>query len=466
MSPKELAEEQSETIFENDNVKFIEILGYQAMEYYGSEYLNQSYKPNKGRGGNIFLVIDKKGDKNYQIYEPRYGQPQIEDFDGKIWDFGDVIKHHPDIALQVINLTASNTPYGILFKIKNGVEVDKWQLRDSDDCFGGLIYNQKNPTKSMIRLTFDESEFFGFFEFAEGDWDKRILEGLFGGRYGGYGLEIFDGDWVYYEWNEGYIIRNINDENEKLLEKILIQASPTILDLKDKDDEKYYSSIAEFLDDNFSREAENITDEYQEQLNEGADKKIKEYAISDIGDPFRNYGVLLKGDSYFTNYVTTTNILLSLYSITGIDKTSSIKELFEALGKDLDIHIGNYNEIGRESWDIDMEKWNDVVKTNLESILENIAENPEKYEGTRKYGEVLQTLNKMGYEIGKFYKLPYNKSDSFRIKDVNKETLRITLEHFIGNEGTVKSYSLEEFNNFLSSPELFEHLFRKLKKML
>jgi len=466
MSPKELAEEQSETIFENDNVKFIEILGYQAMEYYGSEYLNQYYRDKKSRGARVYLIIDKKGEKNYEIFEPKYGQPQIQDFDGELYDFGDVIKDHPNIALQVINLTASNTPYGILFKIKNGVEVDKWQLRDVDDCFSDLVFNGKNPAKSMIDLTFDESEFFGFFEFTEGDYDKGILESLFGGRYGGYGLEIFDSDWVYYEWKDGYMLQNINDENQKLLEKILIQASPTILNLKGKGDDEYYSSISKFLDDNFSRDVDNITSEYQEQLNEGADKRIKKYAISDIGDPFKNYGVFLKGNSYFTNYVTTANIILSLYSISGVDKTSSIKELFEQLGKSLDLNIGNYNEIGHESYDIDDEIWNDVVKTNLENILERIDANPEKYEGVRKYGEVLQTLNKMGYEIGKFYKLPYNKSDSFRIKDVNKENLRITLEHFIGDEGTVKSYSLEEFNNFLNSPELFEHLVRKLKKML
>jgi hypothetical protein len=111
-------------------------------------------------------------------------------------------------------------------------------------------------------------------------------------------------------------------------------------------------------------------------------------------------------------------------------------------------------------------KFQETVKESFDKILEEIFDDPEKYEGARKYDEVLQTLNKMGYEIGKFYKLPYNKSDSFRIRDVNKENLRITLDHFIGDEGTVKSYSLEEFNNFLNSPELFESLVRKLKKML
>ena len=60
MTPKELADEQSNIIFENDDVLFIEILGYQAMEYYGSESLNQDYKPNKGIGGDIYLIIDNK----------------------------------------------------------------------------------------------------------------------------------------------------------------------------------------------------------------------------------------------------------------------------------------------------------------------------------------------------------------------------------------------------------------------
>jgi hypothetical protein len=318
----------------------------------------------------------------------------------------------------------------------------------------------------MIELTFDESEFFGFFEFTEGDWDKRILESLFGGRYGGYGMEIFDNDWAYYEWKEGYIIQNINDENNKLLEEILIQASPTILDLKDKDSDKYYSSIAEFLSDNFGSEADNITNEYQEQLNEGADKKIKEYAISDIGDPFRSYGVILKGDRYFTNYVTTISVILSLYNITGVDKTSSITELFEALGKSLDLNIGSYNEIGREIWDIDEEKYNEVVKTNLENILVEIAENPEKYEGTRKYGEIIKTLNKMGYEKGRLYSLPYDNKKTFKIDGVNKENLRIILSYNDGKGFERRSYSLEEFSNFLNSPELFESLVRKLKKML
>jgi hypothetical protein len=317
----------------------------------------------------------------------------------------------------------------------------------------------------MIELSFDESEFFDFFEFTNGDWDKKILSSLFGGRYGGYGYEIYDSSWGYEEWKEGYILRNINNENQELLKKIITIASPSILSFKE-DEYKYYQSISKFLSDNFSRESGNITDNYLEQLNEGADKKIKNLAISELGDPFRNYGVIVKGNKYFRNYVTTVSILMSLYSLTGTDKNKSIKELFEKLGKSLDLNVGSYDEVGREAYEIDEESFNDVVKTNLEKVLEEIEENPEKYEGTRKYGEILQSLDKMGYEIGRYYSLPYDNKKNFRIDGINKENLRIILSYNDGKGFERRTYSLEEFNNFLQSPELFESLVKKLKKML
>ena len=466
MTPKELADEQSKVIFENDDVMFIEIYGYQAMEYYGSEYLNRTYKPNKLRGGDLYLVIDKKGDNNYQIFEPKYGNVEIEDFDGKMKEYYEIIKKYPNLEKILIDLITINTPYGMLLTIKNGVDVDRWRLRDVDDCFGSVVFNSKNPGKSMISLLFDESNFFGFFEFKDGDYDKGILESIFGSRYGGYyGYDIYDSDTIYYDWKEGYILRNINDENEQLLTKIVTIASPALLKFKDNQD-KYYESVSKFLDDNFSGVGEYMKDEYKDLLNNGADKRIKESAISDIGDPFRNYGVIVKGDKYFSNYVTTVNVLLALYGMTGVDKNASIKDLFGKLGKSLDLNIGNYNEVGRESYEIDEEKWNDVVKTNLEEILEYIEENPEQYEGTKKYGEVLQTLDKMGYNMGEQYPLPFDNKKRFRIEDVNKDNYRINLIHFDGIKGEKRSYSLEEFNNYLQSPELFESLVKKLKKML
>ena len=354
----------------------------------------------------------------------------------------------------------------MLLTIKNGIDVDRSRLRDVDDCFGRAVFNPKNPGKSMINLVFDESEFFGFFKFSEGDYDKGILESIFGSRYGGYyGYDIYDSYTIHYDWKEGYILRNINVENEQLLTKIVSIVSPSLLKFKDNQD-KYYENVSKFLDDNFSGEAENMKDEYKDLLNNGADEKIKNYAISDIGDPFRDYGVIVKGDKYFSNYVTTVNILLALYGMTGVDKNASIKDLFEKLGKSLNLNIGNYNEVGRESYEIDEEKWNDVVKTNLEEILEYIEENPEQFEGTKKYGEVLQAIDKMGYNMGEMYPLPFDNKKRFRIEDVNKDNNRINLIHFDGIKGERRSYSLEEFNNYLQSPELFESLVKKLKKML
>jgi hypothetical protein len=314
----------------------------------------------------------------------------------------------------------------------------------------------------MIELHFDESEFFEFFKFKNGSDDRNVLNYIFNGAYG---YEIYNDDWSYYEWKEGYILKMINDENEKLLNKIINYVSPDILQYQKNDTDKYFQNAADFLYDNFYSEISSIIDNLQEELNENSENSIKEAAIEDIGDPFNDFGIFVKGDTYFNTYMTTVTILLRLFELYG-EVNFTLPELFEKLGNDLNYRIGNYYEIGRDTYDFNQEKFQETVKESFDKILEEIFDDPEKYEGARKYDEVLQTLNKMGYEIGKFYKLPYNKSDSFRIRDVNKENLRITLDHFIGDEGTVKSYSLEEFNNFLNSPELFESLVRKLKKML
>jgi hypothetical protein len=462
MSPKELAEKQALTIFENDNVRFIELLGYNAMEYYGSEYLIHNYSAMKGRWGTLYLILDKKGDKNYQIFEPKYGKAEIINFEGHSVDFVDVLKNYPELTSEFIKIVGSETPYLALLQIKNGIEIDKYNLRDSDSCFGNIVFNKKRPEKSMIELHFDESEFFEFFKFKNGSDDRNVLNYIFNGAYG---YEIYNDDWSYYEWKEGYILKMINDENEKLLNKIINYVSPDILQYQKNDTDKYFQNAADFLYDNFYSEISSIIDNLQEELNENSENSIKEAAIEDIGDPFNDFGIFVKGDTYFNTYMTTVTILLRLFELYG-EVNFTLPELFEKLGNDLNYRIGNYYEIGRDTYDFNQEKFQETVKESFDKILEEIFDDPEKYEGARKYDEVLQTLNKMGYEIGKFYKLPYNKSDSFRIRDVNKENLRITLDHFIGDEGTVKSYSLEEFNNFLNSPELFESLVRKLKKML
>jgi hypothetical protein len=464
MSPKELAEKQALTIFENDNVRFIELLGYNAMEYYGSEYLIHNYSAMKGRWGTLYLILDKKGDKNYQIFEPKYGKAEIINFEGHYVDFVDVLKNYPELTSEFIKIVGSETPYLSLLQIKNGIELDEYNLRNADSCFGNIVFNKKRPEKSMIELHFDESEFFKFFKFNIGSEDRNVLNDIFNGDYG---YEIYNDDWSYFEWIEGYILNMINDENEKLLNKIINYVSPDILQYQKNDTDKYYQKAANLLYDNFYSKISSIIDNLQEELNENSENSIKEAAIEDIGDPFNNFGIFVKGDAYFNTYMTTVTILLRLFELYG-EVNFTLPELFEKLGNDLNYRIGNYYEIGRNTYDFNQEKFQETVKESFDKILEEIFDYPEKYEGTKEYYDIFRELSKLNYEIGEFYDLPNDNTKKFRIQSIDKETNKIKLNQINKTTGdaSLRNLTIDEFKNYLYTPELFEQIIRKVKKKL
>lgn len=461
MSPKEFAEKDSEKLFEDDEVLFIRTKGFPAIEYYGGDYLKTNYYPY--RRNTIYLIIGKGGKKSYVIFVPEYGRPSVQDYDGKFLDFSAIIKTYPQMETEVLELTGGDTAYGLLKLIKSGKKVDKWQLKDVDECMVGITFNEKNPGKSMIQLLFDESEYFGFFEFSEGDWDKNILDSVFGSRYSSY--NVIDSGYAYEEWKEGYLIGNLNNENYERLKDIIAFLSPEIAKMyKDGNEDSYRSSVSKFLDSNFEWFGEKLQEEYTDIRNEVAIERIKEEAIRDLADVFQLYGVI-RNKGVFTYYVSVVNVLLSLYSLVQ-DKTISIGELFKEIGKEMNLSVGHYHEIGFENYDWDDKRFNETVSDALDQIMEEIENEPEKFERFKEYGVILSKLDKLGYEIGKQYKLPTNESNSFRIEEIQKDNGKIILIHWDGRRGEKRSYTFEEFVNYLNSPELFENLIRKLKKLL
>jgi hypothetical protein len=219
MTPKELADKQSEIIFEDDKVLFIKVKGYDAMDYYASERLKGEY--NKfNRYGDIYLIVDKDGDNSYLINQVRNGGTDLIDFDGMRGNFTDVISDYPQLQSKLVEFIKPENAYEMLLLIKAGKKVDRWDLKSADECMVGIQYNDKNPGKSMIQLQFNEEEYFGFFDFNEKEWDTSILKSIFGGYYGG-SYNVIDNDYAYQDWKEGYLLGNLNDENYERLEILL-----------------------------------------------------------------------------------------------------------------------------------------------------------------------------------------------------------------------------------------------------
>jgi len=477
MTPKELADDHIDIIFEDDKVLFIKVYNRDAAEYYGSVYINNNYSYFRGETrshgrhrNDIYFIVNKddyNSDENIFIVVYQNSKYDIMDFDGKILDFSDVLTKYPQIKLEFVELVASDTPYGILTLIKSGKKVDKYDLNKADECLSNLKFNEKNPGKSMIELSFEIEEYFKLFDFQEGDWDRNILGDIFtrsNTYYGGYSTDLYNSDSVYEDWKEGYILESIGHENLELLDSIISFISPNLISLKEKDSENYYKQASKLLSDNFSREADDIQDEYQRLRNEDAKEHIKQEAIKDIGDVFHDSGIFRR--ELFRSYFTTVTVLLKLYNQV-TDKSISITELLKEIADNVSGRIGYYAEAAYNTY-LDVPVFHSIVKNNLEEILEKIESNPDEYESARNYGNLLIRLSKLGYKIGSTYKLPNNPNKEFRIEGVDKSTSRIHVREW-GEKSMVskmKSFTIEEFADYLNSPELFENLIRKLKKLL
>ena len=462
-SPKEIADEGIEVLFEDDEVLLLQIFKRVSMEYYAPQEISRQYQHNVKKN---YLVLSKGDKLSFWLKEPNYGAVYIEGFDGKTYLFDKVINEYPQIAKEIIELTGSDdTTYGMLMMIKFGKKYDRYDLRNLTDKFlWDIEYNEKKPSKSMVVLNFTHDEYFNAFRF-ENDEDRTYLDVALGeSSYHSGNFFIKD----YYEWNEGYVMGGFNDTNMELVKKILKYTHPALL-RKNQDSDKFYEEASNFLYETFYYPIDSIITNYFELKNEGVIESLKKEIVEDFADIFQRYGIYREDETPFNNYLTTVNILLSLYdrvedkTIPLVSTSKKDKTVFRKLGKTFG-EFGNYTEAIYNYDNMDYNKFEEYVKDELEKILEEIEENPEKY--INKIGKIYDELSKLGYDLNNNYPLPTDNSKSFKIIDIDKDTLRITLYHFDKGTTEKRSYSIDEFKNYISSGELFERLVRKLKKLL
>jgi len=462
-SPKEIADEGIEILFEDDSVLLLQIFKRVSMEYYAPQEISRQYQHNDKKN---YLVLSKGDKLGFWLQEPRYGAFYIEGFDGKTYLFDKVINEYPQIAKEIIELTGSdNTTYGMLMMIKFGKKYDRYDLRNLTDKFlWDIEYNEKNPSKSMVVLNFTHDEYFNTFRF-ENDEDRNYLDMALGES------SYYDGMFFSedpYEWNEGYIMMGFNDTNMELVKKILKYTHPDLL-RKNQDSNEFYEEASNFLYKTFYYPIDSIITNYFELKNEGVIESLKKEIVEDFTDIFQRYGIYREDETPFNNYLTSVNILLSLYdrvedkTIPLVSTSKEDKTVFRKLGKTFG-EFGNYYERIYATDNMDYNKFKEYAKDKLEEILEEIEENPEKY--INNIGKIYDELSKLGYDLNNDYPLPTDNSKSFKIIDIDKDTLRITLSHFDKGTTEKRSYSIDEFKNYISSGELFERLVRKLKKLL
>jgi hypothetical protein len=145
------------------------------------------------------------------------------------------------------------------------------------------------------------------------------------------------------------------------------------------------------------------------------------------------------------------------------DRSLSLHEMLSKIAHEMS--VGPYEEYMYEYGcdDFDSVSWNNWVTNQLDKILETIEESDmfTDIEGYRK----LQSEVLSKYDLGKWHKTPKDKTISFRITSIDPKTNKVLLDTQKQYQGLEKrSYTLEEFNNFLYNLEIFENKTLKFKK--
>jgi len=445
---------ESRIIFEDYDWLIVNPLDYESYVYHAPENMKSRF--GEFRDGYIYFIVDKNnnatyagGFKTYMMYLDD-DVTQYYNWNGKdIKNKKTFVEDFPDeIIKQINNILGNSELYELLVKIVSGRTVGPYEMKNSDDLITKFTYNESNPGKSLIRLTFyDTDDFFKIFNIDEND--KWFVDRMFS-SYGSY--DFYDSHHAYEEWKQGYIIDGFNDENLQKFKEIVSLVAPQYSNLNDEDTKV---KAAELMDEMFS-EISDIYDDWVTEYNYCLNRGGVEWIQSDLCGIFSNYGLVEK--ECMKEYLTTARILLSLYNQVK-DSTLTLTELLSELVKDKDIGGWDEHMFEVDCVDFDDDSFQTYVTNRLEKIYDRL-EDDENFVNVSEYSRLYQGITSK-YKIDTNYKTKYGKS--FKIIKINPVDNKIHVAVDMGGgKGQERSYTEDEFNNFLVSPELFEN--KKIRK--
>jgi len=444
----------SKTIFEDDDWLIITPLDYESYTYTSPDNLKSEW--NRFRDGDIFFIVDKNnnatyagGFKTYMVYIEE-DTTYYYNWDGKeLKTKKRFIRDFPTHIVQQVNDIIGNSPlYDLLVRIMNGEEVTKRQLSDADELISDYRPSRSNPKKGILTIQFyDDDEYLDLFNLDEDDkWAYNAV-------LNHYDTYEFRDSWSYEEdWKEGYLLPYFNQENRERLKDILSLVSPNLLDYEDDDDKN--SEVSQLLTKLFDGEVESIIYEIMSEENQAKTTGFKEYVESEVCNEFFNYGFFTK--TCMRKYFTSVMMLMSFYKSVG-DTTLTLTELMKSVvdGQDFGWADSLY-EI--QPVDLDEESIQREIERSLDKMMEKL-ESDSEFLNVLEYSEIFKRVTSR-YQLNNRYETKYGKE--FFVRGIEPSTNKIIIEVFKKDNGGLeeRSYTEEEFENFLVSPELFERFIR------
>jgi hypothetical protein len=454
MPDKNDAYTESQIILNTEDWMIVEPMTALAFEYFAPEKIKSEWS-SKFRNGDVYFVIDKDKEpiQIYTIFK--------NDTDHKVEYIGSEVHRHrvmtrnalfhelPDeVKSELEPVIGYSLVYELLVKISNGEQISSSELERADEIIYDLKYTPKSPFKSKITLKFDDdSDYIKLFDPT--DDDLWYFERIFS-NYDSYEWE--DSYQTTEDFRDGYLFYSFNDENRQKLKEILSIVLPESASLEE-DEQK--SNAGEKLYEMFEREIDNIVSDYATIMNECKTQSFKDEMKSNLCDVFQNYGIFTK--NCFHEYFTSVGMLLSLYDSMG-DKTLNISELLFKIGSDMNLVGWGEYIYETQCDDFDDEEFNRYSSGYLDDIMEKLEDNS-LYEDIYEYSELYKRLGSK-FKVNNRYKTKSGRE--FFYKGINPGNNRIVVQVFKKDNGGMedRSYTEEEFNNFLVSPELFEGFIR------
>jgi hypothetical protein len=339
---------------------------------------------------------------------------------------------------------------------------------DDDDIIKIKYDKSQNRGKSLVLLEFSDRDEYNklFIDSDDRDNNNNFLFNIAFNTYGSYDSVFIDAS--YHgdeEWKEGYIYRELSEENQEKFKNILKILNPSLYQkfIKNSDD----SGAFKFIVDMFDREISDLSYEYSLLYDDALVTGLREYVKNKLCDKWNDFGIYEQKCGY--KYLSTVNSVIKLWEKSGSNEDDDILKVLNNLNIkndlifDEDLFEDYYAYYDDKNFD--RESFNRNAENNLDKIMEKVEEEVES--GSLKQNiQIYDKLDSLGYEFNNWYKLPLQKTFGkesnieFRINDVVDGKI-IFLERKGGWGSNTEKYStnLKNFLNYLYHPTLFESRF-------
>jgi hypothetical protein len=445
---------QADKIYEDSDVLVVRPKSHAASCYYGANTKwcttqtgNPGYFEKYFRDGNLYYFLNKKTNNKLALYRNE-SERQTEVYDAldRKVPVENLREEFPNQIDLIDDLLGMGEFIKKLREFTKG-KINSRELEESDDSI--LQVKPSDPLgQSTIVVDFgDDERFFKNFDVSEDDtWFMNAISS----SYSDY--EFIDSYTVEEDWKEGYIVfGDLNDENKEKLQQI----AELILPSKEfnLNSDEYRQELSATLLDLFERETDNILSDYFVEKNREMGITARDSIEKEINDVLESAGFTLKRRY---DEITTTAANLVMWSTRlGINKTDVIS-LFNQIVENNGGSIGGWAENSYEYQDyenFDSDSFNREVERQFDSILEKIED-----DGTQ-INEFIDLRKRIlsKYKMNTWFELPKDKSIKFKIKNFDKDDMKIIvlLNKQFKSEKTL-SLTEEQFNYLLYQPELFD----------